>query len=458
MNFFANIYQLISNYVPYVEFEGGANLRKWQSRLLHNLCAYFIIFGFILYILSTATAIAEKKWGVLIVNTIAYIVAFFIIGRKTSANFKALSIISISSFIGIAILLLLGFKGAGFLWLLLPPVMAAIFFEKRGLWAITILNIIIFGLLSLTFISRVPDFLEITNYGVGAYFVVVFNFMFLSFFVSLSLSVMVKNINKSLEKEANLIEELREKQEILEIEKQRAQESDRLKSAFLSNLSHEIRTPMNAIVGFSTFLNNKNLTEEEIAQYTNIIQDSSNQLLSIIDDILDISKIQSNQVVMDYEPTDICAVLSEIEHVAKYRILINNKDLKVNVIQRKHCIVNTDRAKLKQILTKLVYNAIKFTDSGTIEIGLSSIEGAQDYIEFYIKDTGKGIDKKTSKLIFQQFVKGDSAQHDSGIGLGLSIANGLVRLLEGKLWFESEVNKGTTFYFTIPNIPNISFQ
>ena len=450
----SKLYNCVSKYFPYVEFKGQADLWKWKSQLLYVLSISIIIFGLVAYIPSAVLSIMEKEWGVLVINTLAYGVAFFIVKNKVSANFKALAIIGVFYILGIAIILLLGFKGAGVLWLFIAPVLAAIFFEKQGVIVSTVLNIVIFGVLAIPIIYGKGHFLEISS-GISSYFAVVANFMVPSLFISLTLSVMVESIRKSLEKEISMTDELKEKQETLEKEKQKAEDASRLKSAFLSNMSHEVRTPMNAIVGFSTLLKRNNLAHEKMAQYANIIEDSSNQLLNIIEDIVDISKIQSNQVNLNYEPVSISDIISEIEDIAKNKISIDHKEIQVKIKTDSQDIIHSDRAKLKQILTKLVSNAIKFTSQGSIEIGYYS---KCDDLEFYVKDTGKGIDDQSFELIFQQFVKGSLSDFYRGAGLGLSITHGLVELLGGKIWLESEIDKGTTFYFSIPFIKQCQLE
>ncbi|WP_111707326.1 tetratricopeptide repeat protein [Lutibacter citreus] len=240
------------------------------------------------------------------------------------------------------------------------------------------------------------------------------------------------------------------------IEKEKAEESDRLKSAFLANMSHEIRTPMNAILGFSSFLKNPQLKEEKRNHFVDIISISGKRLLTIINDIIDISKIESNQLKIDNNKFNIEDSLKEIIEIQKKtNIQLVNKEINLHLITpklSKTYFINTDQNRFTQILNNLINNAIKFTDNGKIEVGFSlkkyrSIE----YFEFYVKDSGCGIPKDKFNLIFDRFSQAGENDFKEGNGLGLSICKGLITLLKGEIWLESEEKKGTTFYFTLPH-------
>lgn len=234
--------------------------------------------------------------------------------------------------------------------------------------------------------------------------------------------------------------------------KEKAEQSDRLKTAFLQNLSHEVRTPLNSIVGFSERINTLKITEEKRILYTEIIIKSSFQLLSIVSDILTMSTIDTNQETVNNEKVCINSLISEIELV--YSKQIGSKDLKlksIKFIKDNNFFVFTDSGKLNQILSSLLSNAIKFTYSGEIIFGYKVNDVC---LEFFVKDTGIGIDSNKHELIFKRFVQADDTiqVNYGGTGLGLSICKGLVNIMGGKIWVESELGRGSTFYFTIPYI------
>lgn len=265
-----------------------------------------------------------------------------------------------------------------------------------------------------------------------------------------------ERMNESLKKNYKKLILSKEKLDKINNELQKAkikaEESDKLKSAFLANMSHEIRTPMNGILGFTKLLKEGNLDVQEQKNYIEIIEKSGNRLLGIINDIVDISKIEAGQMKVSHSRTN-------VDEQMKYIQTFFGPETQEKGIQfvlkeslsKQETIISSDSEKLYAILINLVKNAIKYTVRGTIEFGYE-IKG--DYIEFFVKDTGIGISKERQKAIFERFVQADfnDIMARQGAGLGLSIAKAYVELLGGKIWVESEVDKGSTFYFTIPCI------
>jgi len=238
------------------------------------------------------------------------------------------------------------------------------------------------------------------------------------------------------------------------IAKERAEESDRLKSAFLTNMSHEIRTPMNGILGFASLLKEQNLTGDEQQNYIRIIEKSGARMLNIINDIISISKIESGLMEVDIQETDINQQIDFIHSF--FKLEIEEKGIHFLItknLKGKAAHIQSDSEKIYSILTNIVKNAIKFTEEGTIELGVQiKIENGSSELEFYIKDTGIGIPKDRLLPIFSRFIQADVSGKMAyqGAGLGLSISKSYVEILGGKIWVESEVGKGSTFYFTLP--------
>ena len=234
--------------------------------------------------------------------------------------------------------------------------------------------------------------------------------------------------------------------------KEKAQESDRLKSAFLANMSHEIRTPMNGILGFAELLKKPHLTGEEQQQYITMINKSGQRMLNIINDLIDISRIEAGLMELRLSGSNIDDQLEYIYNFFKPEANAKGLNLTVKTPHPdKETIITTDREKVYAILTNLVKNAIKFTRSGEIEIGYNF---KHEFLEFYVKDTGIGIPAERQQHIFDRFTQADIEDKMAyqGAGLGLSITKAYVEMLGGKIRVESEAGKGSTFYFTLPGI------
>lgn len=231
--------------------------------------------------------------------------------------------------------------------------------------------------------------------------------------------------------------------------KEKAEESDRLKSAFLANMSHEIRTPMNGILGFTSLLQEADLNAQDQKAYIDIIQKSGQRMLSTVNDIIDVSKIDTGQVEVSLTDFNISVEIKNLFSFFKPDTDKKGLDLNLQSSLSATQIITTDFRKLNSILINLIKNAIKFTDHGGIEIGIS-IEDKM--LECYIRDTGVGIPKKRIKAIFERFVQADisDVRAYEGSGLGLTISKAYAELLGGKLWVESKSGIGSTFYFKIP--------
>ncbi len=240
-----------------------------------------------------------------------------------------------------------------------------------------------------------------------------------------------------------------EKETELKKAKEKAEESDKLKSAFLANMSHEIRTPMNGIIGFADLLNSPDLPEDKQRQFVDIINRSSKQLLSIINDIIDISKIESGQIAINNCKFNLNEALNEIFEFYQPIAILKNIDLTLTSNIEYQAYIITDDVKLKQILTNLVSNALKFTESGKIEIQYTV---NTTNIEFFVKDTGIGIENEYIETIFERFrqVEYSNKRNYGGTGLGLAIAKAYTELLGGTIGVRSKINQGSTFGFSIP--------
>ena len=240
----------------------------------------------------------------------------------------------------------------------------------------------------------------------------------------------------------------------LKLAKEKAEESDRLKTAFLANMSHEIRTPMNAIIGFSELLNDPDLTVENREEFVRLINDNSKVLLNLIEAVIDVAKIEAEQIKVVHSTCQINQIIDELAEFYKKEIRkFTHKNIEIKTakaIDDDLFAIVTDPLRFKQIMSNLMANAIKFTDQGIIEFGYELKNN--HLIQFYVKDSGIGLPPDKLKLIFERFRQAEESntKEYGGTGLGLTISRKLVELLGGKIWVESEINKGSTFSFTLP--------
>ena len=266
----------------------------------------------------------------------------------------------------------------------------------------------------------------------------------------------IRNNNGEVQFLLAIVEDItsrRKAQSELIVAKERAEEGDRLKTAFLHNVSHEIRTPMNAIIGFSTLLKEEDITEPESHQYVDIIFQSSNQLLSIINDIVDIANIESGQVKINFREMKLNESLRSLNEQFIYKSRENNIPIHLATgLSDEESVIRTDGTKVIQILSNLISNSLKFTSKGQIDFGYT---GKGSFLEFTVRDTGIGISPDHIEKIFNRFYQVDVAgsRQFGGTGLGLSICKAYVELLGGEMKVESEPGKGTLFTFTILYVP-----
>lgn len=253
------------------------------------------------------------------------------------------------------------------------------------------------------------------------------------------------------------ISERKEYEKQIVIAKSKAEESDRLKTAFLSNLSHEIRTPLNAILGFSSLLSCPNISSIEREEIPELLVNHSNDLLELINDLIDISSMETNQFAIKKEECLLNKTLTNTfnDVINKNRSVNKSKvktNIKLGILEDKFTIL-TDAKRLSQVVGHLLSNAIKFTSSGFIELGYT-FKDANNLL-FYVIDTGVGLTAEEKKIIFNPFRQADDSitRHFSGMGLGLAISKHIVERLGGRIWVDSTKNQGSTFYFSIPYIP-----
>jgi signal transduction histidine kinase len=272
----------------------------------------------------------------------------------------------------------------------------------------------------------------------------------LSVFYDNTLNKYIKDINMSRSDYKRVNEELIERNIELKEAIKKAEESDRLKTSFLANLSHEIRTPMNGIIGFSELVVSSQTTPEVKDQYNTIIAKSCKQLLGVVNDIVDISKIESGVLDVNMYPVNLNFMLQELYDL--HALSAKNKNIEFEFetgMQDDESTILTDEVKVKAVLDNLLTNALKFTEKGFVKFGYVR---KKENLEFYISDSGVGISLEQQAKVFDRFIQEDSGmtRKYGGTGLGLSIAKAYIEKLGGKIWISSKEDKGSKFIFTIP--------
>jgi signal transduction histidine kinase len=267
-----------------------------------------------------------------------------------------------------------------------------------------------------------------------------------AFFVAFTAFLLFLLINRELNKKNAILEDL-------EKAKERAEESDRLKSAFLANMSHEIRTPLNGILGFCELILDDSFSKEDKQVFAKYMNKNGDDFLKLINDIMDISKIQSNQYVIQKKKFNLNQLLEDIyDQYKQSELRMHRKEVDFILIKgepQKEIELFSDAEKLSHVLQNLLNNSFFYTSEGHVRFGYNKL--GSDF-EFFVEDTGRGIDEKNKDLIFKPFFKGkDPVIGSKGFGLGLAISNGLVRLLGGVLEYTSKLNVGSRFYFTLSN-------
>lgn len=265
-----------------------------------------------------------------------------------------------------------------------------------------------------------------------------------------SFTTMIHDLSQSVEERKATEEELEEALIESEDLRHQAEEANKLKTAFLASLGHEIRTPMNGILGFANLLQDEDLTGEEQEEYIHTIKKSGKRMINIINDLIDISKIESGQIYLSKEKTSANSLLLDLYNFFKAQAAAKNLDFSFSrSLPEDESFLEIDKLKIYQVLTNLLSNALKFTEKGKICFGYTKKENA---LEFYVKDTGIGIEPTLHNIIFERFrqIETDYAKEHEGSGLGLAISQAFVKAHNGEIKLESELGKGSYFYFSLP--------
>jgi signal transduction histidine kinase len=436
------------------------NIHYWKEKIFVTIGLIIIYGGFIAYAISMYFAIIHNITVIAILDTLTYLLAIFIYTKRNlSFHFRVWLIIFIMYILSLFLLLFLGNNGAGFIWLFGVPFFAAVLLELKSAIRTFLLTILTTVLLYFFIKLNVFPNLELHNFTSSEWLIKSVNFICVCGLILGLVLTIIKSIQHLLDDQRQIMNSLDAERKAAIDLKIKAEESDRLKSAFLANISHEIRTPLNAIMGFSSLINEKKLPDEKKVLFAGIIKDKGNSLLNIIDDILDFAKIEADQVSIQKEKVNLYSFLEKLFETGKINLKNFHKEdmidfsLKTDLKTLKY--INTDPYRLEQILCNLITNAIKYTNHGKIKI--NCLETETELI-FSVDDTGIGIPKEKTHLIWNRFTQlnniGDIAT-EGGSGIGLTIAKALTDLLDGRIWHESKT-EGSVFFIAF-NLNKIKY-
>lgn len=441
-------------FVKYSNFKAVNNkkgLEYFRDKLFISILLLTFFIGGIAYFPSGYVAITRGELFVLYIDTLAILALVAIVFiNKIGFNTKK-TIFSYTLFIlSFGLLLHLGFKGNGSILLYTTTSLITLYKgRKEGLnWVIV--TVVLYLILLAGYYFNLFYFPFYDDYDFDVLAVVTVNNVLFNFILVFSISFLIKQLHNALVKESKLQKELVIKHNKAVLARQKAESSDKLKSAFLANISHEIGTPMYGILGSADFLKELHKNNKESQEYLQLIEENGNKLLGIIEDIVNISKVESGLMTLNNSTFNINSVINNtfnsVTAMAKEKgiQIINN-----NLISSNEALVHTDKEKLTTVLKHLINNAIKYTEQGTIT--LKCYYKNFNTIEFSIKDTGIGIPKDKFNAIFKAFYQVDTDQKNAlhGAGIGLAIAKAYTEMLGGKMSLENNQENGATFKFTI---------
>ena|ERR1035437_1796383 len=449
-----NIGKLLLKPLPPVTSTEDDTIPYWRQTIIYYFSASILYIGILALIGSIYASITTKLYHIAVFDLLIYlIICYCYLSKRISFRLKSMIIIILSYILGIVLLIVVGPYGAGLLWLFVFPVFAGIL-EGFSLSCIALLiNFITLSLYTIALYSDVLHNYHFEVYNKESWLATFINFMLVDVTTTIALTTILGGLYKSLNKQAVIQKQLKEEQLKLEIARKLAEDNSKQKSLFLANMSHEIRTPMNAILGFSDLLINKDYPKEKQEFFFGIIQEKGQYLLQLVNDLIDISRIEANQIKLSYEPCDLRQFFEELEIIFEEESKRLKKDYLNLYFKRPNLhddmIIDVDVTRLRQIMINLLSNALKFTNEGYIEFGYEQVD---NLVCFYVKDSGIGLNKDDEVRIFQRYEQAvnNPLNKFEGAGLGLFITKNLVTLMNGTIWVESELNKGSSFFVKIP--------
>lgn len=424
---------------------------QWQATFLADVLLILMPLSVVIYIPSLWLSLKEGLTVVAIVDTIAVLILQLIYFHKTMAiktrkQFLLLSLF----FLEVVLLYYLGWSGPGLVYLIGFSAFSTLIYSKKAGYVTLFINILMLLILAIISALTFSSDPMVNNMSPEAIITVGLNFIILNLILVTSISSLTKGLHRKIESEKEIKKKLLNEMILHQKAREHAEKSDKLKSAFLANMSHEIRTPMNGILGFVELLKSRELSGDKQQEYIEIIETSGERLLTLLNNLIDISKIEAGLMELHLSETNINEVLDFT--YAFFKPMMEKKQLQFKLEQKldvKDSIVITDMEKIYAIFTNLVKNAFKYTHNGEIKFGCIRKD---NQLMIYVKDTGIGVSENRLEAIFERFIQADIADRGNyqGAGLGLSITKAYVELLGGKIEVRSRENQGSEFIVHVP--------
>jgi signal transduction histidine kinase len=444
--------QFISEKLTNKEFKPADGINFWREKILNSLLLVFVVFGFFAYLLGVYLSIENNFISIAVADSLAYgLLLWLFLSNQVRLVHRMYFMVTAVFFLATILLFVLGPYGAGLVYLVGFSILTSILFGLRAAVISLLIQLLFIAFIALGIWHHWFEGLLIVDYKFNGWIAVSINTLVISSITSIPLAVIVDGLKSTHEKQQKLQQSLEEKIEEYQTAKEKAEESDRLKSRFLTNMNHEIRTPLNALMGFSDLLTkNTPFSDEQKAEFQKTIKQSGQKLLTIIENILSAAMLETQQMKF-YKRSVTCSAFFQqikeeypptLENLGFYHLFFEEPHEKTE-----HTIF-IDIHRLKQCCFNLIENAVKFCPDGTIVIGY---EFNSSTFKFYVKDNGVGISDENKEIIFRQFtqLEPDTAKI-SGNGLGLAISKGIIKAHHGEMGVQSNPGKGATFYFTLP--------
>jgi signal transduction histidine kinase len=455
MPFLRSAANLLLSPIPELSHEEGNWSLYWREKVRYTVTVAGFYMGILLLI---PTFIWDVIYGYLPIaafNTCIFILfAIVAFHKKISIRTKSIVFSLFFYLIGIVITVTLGSIGGGIVWMFAFPIAAGLLINLKATWHANLLNLLSMVIIGLGMYLDWFHGSYMQGYDLKTWVVNCINIAGLSGVTSITMGVLLKALDKSIEEQRLSHIRLQEEKKMMQFLKEKAENADRLKTSFLADVSHELRTPMNAILGFSDLLLKHDFPQEKTFQYIRIIHERGQTLMQLFNDIIDISRIETDQLEIKKDHINLGDLMMEIYELHELiRLQQCKHDIMFEYLKRdmvEQVTTNIDPFRLKQIMSNLLTNAFKFTAHGKIQFGFEQVEDS--HMLYFVKDTGIGIPYESQSTIFDRYMQVDEKikHKHRGFGLGLTICRSLVEKMGGKIWAESEPGKGSTFYFTLP--------